>query len=347
MEQNLIIGEINKLLEAEKMTRKSVYENLLSKGIVKPNSERIVTETIDYGVQEGLIAKNRLIWFRKKSGKLPVTFTIEQVVNIFDRVDRPKVAVAIWLGLFCGLRVSEVCNLRVADLDLVNRRVFVRDSKNSNRSKQGYGKDRIVTLPEIAVSPLKKWLEIIQGGEWLFPSMSQPNKPILEKTILEQYRYLLRTCGLDEAEYVTSCKARIHGKRRETQKTVHKYRFHTLRHTYATYLLEKGVPLEHIQKSLGHNQIDTTLIYAKVSNTKTAQLVDEAFSVPLRLTSKDSFLNKPAEERKENVISNVGADEILKQRLARGEIDIITYKRLLAEINPEKTINVIHTVKDS
>src|SRR3989338_7518579 len=126
MEQNLIIGEINKLLEKEKMTRKGVYENLLSNGTVKPNSERIVTETIDYGVQEGLIAKNRLIWFRKKSGKLPQTFTIEQLISIFDRVDRPKLAIAIWLGLFCGLRVSEVCNLKNTDVDLVSKLIFVR-----------------------------------------------------------------------------------------------------------------------------------------------------------------------------------------------------------------------------
>ena len=150
--------------------------------------------------------------------------------------------------------------------------------------------------------------------------------------------------SLDEKEYVTSYRAKNHSKRRDMTRTNYKYRFHTLRHTYATYLLDKGVPLEHIQKSLGHNQIDTTLIYARVSNKKTAQFVDEAFSTPLRLINKESILNKHIEEKKESAISYIGAEEILKQRLARGEIDIITYKRVMAEIKPENTINVIHTV---
>ena len=339
--QDKILTKINELLSKEKKTRKNIYENLLAENIVKPNSEKLVYEILEYGLENGLINPSRIIKFRKKKGKLPEIYTIEQLIKIFDDVDRPKLAICMGLGFFCGLRIREVCSLLIDDIDLKNKVIFVRNSKNTNRSKEGYGKDRIVNIPDIAISPIKKWLDIIQGGKYFLSSMQDPNRPIRTKTIHEQYRFLLNRCGLSKEDYTTEYRAKNHGKRKDMKKTTYKFRFHTLRHTYASYLLDKGVPIENIQRSLGHNQIDTTLIYAKVKDTKTKEFINKAFNNPMKLIRKDSLLNAPKTEEPKQQQSNLTAEDILRQRLARGEIDIISYKRLLAELNPENTVNVI------
>lgn len=340
--EDKILTKINELLSKEKKTRKNIYENLLSGNIVKPNSEKLVYEILEYGLENGLINSNRIIKFRKKEGRLPEVFTTDQLIKIFDEVDNPKLAVCMWVGFFCGLRIKEVCSLLIDDINLTDKSIFIRNSKNTNRSKEGYGKDRYVSIPDIAISPIQKWLEIIQGGKYFIPSMQDPNSSIRTKTIHEQYRFLLKRCGLSQEEYTVNFKAKNFGKKKDLKKNIYKFRFHTLRHTYATYLLDKNVPIENIQKSLGHNQIDTTLIYAKVRDKKTKQLINEAFNTPMRLIRNDSLLNaSKKDDPKQQINNNLNAMEILRQRLAKGEIDIISYKRLLAELNPENTVNVI------
>ena len=90
----------------------------------------------------------------------------------------------------------------------------------------------------------------------------------------------------------------------------YKYYFHTLRHSYATYLEEQGVAIEKISKLLGHADIGTTMIYTHISDTKAQQSVDEAFSSPFGL-------KKNVMPQSNNVKS---PEEILGVRLANGEI---------------------------
>lgn len=334
------INKINEIIKKEKLTRKAIYENLLAQGIVKPNSEKWFNETLEYALENGLINPNRIKRFSKKRGKLPEVYTTEQLIKIFDELERPKLAVCVWLGFFCGLRIREVCNLQITDIDLQNKIIKIKNSKNTNRKKECYGKDRIVVIPDLAISPLKKWIDIIQGGNWFIPSMQDSNKPIRTKTIHEQYRFLLRKCGLSQQDHMTEYKQKNHGRKKSMKKSTYKYKFHTLRHTYATYLLDKGVPLENIQRSLGHNQIDTTLIYARVRDTKTNEFVNNAFSMPMRLLKKNNVMI-PEIKEPSKIDSVLSAEEILRQRLAKGEIDLILYKRLLAELNPDNKVNVI------
>lgn len=333
-----LIENINQLLEQNKLTRKSIYENLLAQQKTKPNSEKLILEAIEYGLENGLINPLRILRLKKKRGKIPEIYTIDQLIKIFDGVDRPKLAIVIWLGFFCGLRIKEVCNLRISEIDLQNKVLFVKNSKNTNRSRDGYGKDRVVSIPDIAISPIKKWLDVLNGGEWLIPAYQNLNRPIQTKTIHEEFRSLLKKCDLSINDFSTTYKAKNHGKRKEIVKNTYRYKFHTLRHTYASYLLEKGVPLENIQRSLGHQQIDTTLIYARVRDNKTKQFINDAFTFPLSLVKKESIL--PSENKKESINSQDPLT-ILKTRLAKGEIDLLTYKRLLGELSPENTINLV------
>ncbi|MCF7799295.1 tyrosine-type recombinase/integrase [Candidatus Woesearchaeota archaeon] len=338
-----IIKEILDITREEKMSRKAVYERLLARGSLKPGEEDLFNIIIDRALENELIPSNRIKIYKKARGKLPSVFTTEQMQFIFESCNRPKLAVVMWLGFFCGLRIREVCNLKITDVDLDRRKLSIKDSKNPLRGKQGYGKDRVVSIPQVAINPLKRWLDIIKGGEWFIPSMQDPNRPIRTKTIHEQFRFLLKKVGLSEKEYEKGFVQKNHGKNKPMVKSVYKYRFHTFRHTYATYLLEKGVPIENIQRSLGHKDLDTTLIYARISDKKTTEYVDDAFNRPLKLVNKESILNenKPVQQTNYNInntanvlaVNNNTPISILQKRLAMGEIDLVTYEHLCKTLN--------------
>ncbi len=214
--------------------------------------------------------------------RLPDVFNTEQLVKLFDAVDRPKVAIAAALGFFCGLRISEACRLRVEDLDLERNTLKIVDGKNSRRKFSGYGKDRYVPIPPQLISPLKKWIEIINGGKWLIPSDKSPDTHIQKKSLHEQFREVLKNAGLLVPKFDMEFQARIHGKKAQKKCTRHKYSFHTLRHAYATYLRDKGVDIYTISDLLGHSQVTTTQIYARISDTQRKKAVNEAFNLPLR-----------------------------------------------------------------
>jgi len=214
--------------------------------------------------------------------RLPDVFNVEQLVKLFDAIDRPKVCIAAALTFFCGLRLSEVSNLQIEHIDLNSKRLKVVDAKNSRRNLSGYGKDRYVPIPDLMISPLKKWVDIIGGGKWLLPSHKSPDRPLRKKSLDAQFREALKRAGLLIPDYEIEFKTRINGKRRTIKVTRHKYHFHTLRHAYATYLLSKDVDLYTISNLLGHNQITTTQIYARISGTQKRKAIDAAFNTPLR-----------------------------------------------------------------
>jgi len=228
--------------------------------------------------------------------KLPDVFNVEQLVKLFDAVDRPKVAIASALTFFCGLRLSETCNLKVEDIDLTNKRLKIVDAKNSRRNLTGYGKDRYVPIPDLMISPIKKWLEIISGGKWFLPSHKSPDSHMRKKSLHEQFQEVVKKAGLLIPSYEIEFKTRIKGKLQNKKATRYKYHFHTLRHAYATYLLDKGVDLYTISNLLGHNQITTTQIYARISDTKRNQAIGVAFNTPLR--SQIVHMQPPSIEEK-------------------------------------------------
>jgi integrase/recombinase XerD len=210
--------------------------------------------------------------------KLPDVLNVEQLIKLFDAIDRPKVAIASALAFFCGLRISEVCNLKIEDVDLEKQRLKVVDGKNSRRSLSGYGKDRYVPIPPQIISPLKKWLEIIDKGKWFLPSDKSPNSHIRKKSLHEQFRESLNRAGLLIPKYELEYEQKINGKKTLKKATRHKYYFHTLRHSYATYLRDKGIDIYTISDLLGHNQVTTTQIYARISDSQRQRAINQAFN---------------------------------------------------------------------
>lgn len=169
----------------------------------------------------------------KQPQKLPVVLTPEEVLLLLEAAPGAKYKAALSVAYGAGLRVSEVANLKVSDID--SKRMLLR-------IEQGKGqKDRNDMLSPRLLELLREWWLVGQPTIWLFPGRD-PLLPISTKQI---YRAVRGTAA------VVGIKKRVSP--------------HTLRHSFATHLLEQGVDIRLIQVALGHSKLETTARYAHVA----------------------------------------------------------------------------------
>jgi site-specific recombinase XerD len=165
----------------------------------------------------------------KTCKKLPIVLSRDEMWSLLDLVSRPKPRMCLILMYTCGLRVSEAVNLRLDDIDGKRMVLWVRNAK-------GY-KDRSVTLPIQTLTQLRIYWLGHRPKIWLFPS-KKGIKPITTNCVQRCLKATLRQSDIHKN---VSC--------------------HTLRHSYATHLVEAGVHLRVIQALLGHKTITSTFIY--------------------------------------------------------------------------------------
>ncbi len=235
---------------------------------------------------------------------IPNVLNKQQLIKIFENLEDLDVFMGSFIALFCGLRISEVCNLKKQHIDLETKKILVKQGKGS--------KDRVVMLPESSVPLIEKWLRFKEGEYFIGNWGNQMSKGVLSK----KFRQALRKTGLA-----------IETKKSITGQQLYAYCFHTLRHTYATYLLEKGVDLYYVQRSLGHSDIHTTQIYAYISNKDLQDKINLAFGAnkpKTRIKQSDS-LNDPL--------------QILQYRFAMSEISLEEFKEKVEVINQVSKIS--------
>ena len=225
---------------------------------------------------------------KEKGRKLPNVLNKKQLLQLFSCIKETDIFIASLLALCCGLRISEVCTLRKQDIDFENEKIKVVQGKGS--------KDRYVMLPEKLKPILERWFRI-NGSEYVIPAvfkgwMSESQLPIKFRKYLEEAGLLIET------------EKTAHGQQR------HAYSFHTLRHTFATFLLEKGVDLYYVQRALGHSDIHTTQIYAHISNKDLQSKINNAFG----------------HKKKEGFHSVNDPVQLLQLKYANGDISLEEYK---------------------
>jgi integrase/recombinase XerD len=199
---------------------------------------RIVSLRLFLGTTCGREEMKRYMQFRRKPRKLPVVFSVEEVGDLLAAVPGPglKYRAALGISYGAGLRASEVCNLKVVDIDSDRMLIHVDEGKN--------GKDRKAMLSPGLLDLLRDyWLEARPEG-WLFPG-----KPKINAMSPRQ---------LNRA--FTSAKHMAGIKKPAT--------LHTMRHSFATHLLEANTDVRVIQVLLGHSKLSTTARYTHVA-TKT------------------------------------------------------------------------------
>ncbi|MEO1099874.1 MAG: tyrosine-type recombinase/integrase [Bacteroidota bacterium] len=147
---------------------------------------------------------------------------------LFKAPQRLKQRVLLSLIYSSGLRVSEVCKLKLTDLDFDRKQIHVRASKNN--------KGRYVVLSELITRGLKQYIEGAKAKIYLFNGREK-GKPMGHSAVQQSFRLAMQKAGIQKEACV-----------------------HTLRHSFATHLLEQGVDLLTIRDQLGHADIRTTLM---------------------------------------------------------------------------------------
>ncbi len=173
--------------------------------------------------------------------KLPVVLSPEEVARLLDAASGLKYRAALSVAYGAGLRASEVVSLKLADID--SSRMMIRVEQSKGR------KDRYAMLSEPLLDLLRAWWlaarerGVMRPGGWLFPGQN-PVNPLTTRQLRRAFDGAKAAAGIDKPVSL-----------------------HTLRHCFATHLLEQKVDIRVIQVLLGHKKLDTTARYSQVAST--------------------------------------------------------------------------------
>lgn len=175
----------------------------------------------------------------KQKEQLPQILSQLELKRLFSVINNRKHRVILMTAYSGGLRVSEVVNLKLSDVDSERMQLFIRQSKGK--------KDRVVALSDNLLQELREYVKEYKPDDYLFEG--QNGGP-----------YSTRSVQVIMASAKKLARIRKPGS------------VHSLRHAYATHLLESGTDIRFIQELLGHNDIRTTEIYTKVSKTRAGKI---------------------------------------------------------------------------
>ena len=169
----------------------------------------------------------------KEAHSHPAVLNSQQIALVLAKTENPKHRLAISIAFGCGLRLAELAALKVQELDFGRSIVHIRKGKG--------GKDRIVMLPETLKQPLRDYLACYQPAQYLFES-HRAGHPLHRRSYQLIFTQACRKAGLGKVGGI-----------------------HSLRHSFATHLLENGTDLRFIQALLGHSSSKTTERYTHVA----------------------------------------------------------------------------------
>lgn len=169
------------------------------------------------------------------SKALPVVFSQREVRVILHTPKLLKHRILFAVIYDCGLRISEVINLRITDVDFNRKLVHIRQSKHK--------KDRYVPVSDLVLRGLQAYISTSNPRDWLFNGKVRGHQ-ISREGVRHAFRSAIRKSGIQKQVCV-----------------------HTLRHSYATHLLEMGLDIVSIKNQLGHAEIRTTMMYLHIARS--------------------------------------------------------------------------------
>lgn len=175
----------------------------------------------------------------KKPSTLPKVLNVKEVKQLFSVTDNIKHLLILQLCYGMGLRVSEIIQLKIADIDEHRMQVHIQSAKGK--------KDRYVNFPSSAMGLLRQYLDEFKPKEYLFEGQYGGQYSV--RSAQAVFKQAMNKAGIHKPVGI-----------------------HSLRHSYATHLHEYGTDIALIKELLGHNDIKTTLIYTHVSNKSVSKV---------------------------------------------------------------------------
>ncbi|MDA3812732.1 MAG: tyrosine-type recombinase/integrase [Candidatus Cloacimonetes bacterium] len=184
----------------------------------------------------------------KRPEKLPIILTKKEVRKILSNIRVFDYRVCLELMYACGLRIGEAIKITPADIDGERKILHIKNGKGN--------KDRAVPIPDNIYEKLRKYWLTHKNMDILFPVRFSSNREITNISIKKRVLQVAFKKALEESGVI----------RKATP--------HTLRHSYATHLLEAGVNIRVIQKYLGHRSLRATIVYIHLTNTTEIRCVE-------------------------------------------------------------------------
>jgi integrase/recombinase XerD len=208
---------------SEKLSNKSSISIILFLSALRYSYSAILNKDITNGIKRP-----------KREKRIPVVLTKDEIKSLLNSINNKKSKLIISLIYACGMRVSELTNLKLNDLDIEEKTGKISQAKGK--------KDRIFNTPNFLINDLKEQIknQLEKKQAYLF---SGPNEQLSSRNIQKIVKLASKKAGI--------------------KKDVH---CHTLRHSFATHLLENNVDIRKIQELLGHADLSTTQIYTHISS---------------------------------------------------------------------------------
>jgi integrase/recombinase XerD len=169
----------------------------------------------------------------KREFKLPCVLSREETMKLINSIENTKHKLILMITYSAGLRVSEVIKLKYEDIDFERKLIHIHNAKGM--------KDRMTLLSDKCIEGISKYVEVYGKGKWLFPGMDF-GEHLNARSVQKIYEKAAKKTGITKDSSV-----------------------HTLRHSFATHLLENGIELRYIQELLGHESSKTTERYTHVT----------------------------------------------------------------------------------
>lgn len=177
----------------------------------------------------------------KKKKRLPVALSQKEIYTLITETKNLKHKAIFSVMYSGGLRVSETMNLKTDDIDSKSMRIYVSDGKGR--------KDRYTILSKTALNDLRKYCKVYKITDSYLFKGRDPEVSLSNRTVQTVFKQIKEREGLDKRATV-----------------------HSVRHSFATHMLESGVSVHHLQKLMGHTQVQTTSKYLHISNISALQI---------------------------------------------------------------------------